>query len=556
MIKKVIIISITVIICIGIIIYGQHGDVYNLLNKSDKEKVSYAESQIVNLPMEKVRTLNPVTSKDSDTYHLSKLIFESLFYLDENLSLQNGLASGYNYDSDKMAVTINIKTGSYFSNGTNVTGEDVKYSIDSYMAAAASGNTVYSSYVNNIKSVSVSKSDKYSVVVRFKDKRDVSMENFIFPIVSEKNFGKYSAAKVSSPSFIPIGSGPYAIKKYNDISELQLSANEYYNGTRPSNTLCFTILPEKEDVIPLLEVNSIALGYLQELSRDTLITDKKITSKNFVSNEVEVVGYNFSKETMADKRVRKAIAYAVDTKTVNESAYYKNGILCDSIYFPGYLGTANTGDQYKFSLEKAAKLLTAAEYLDRDGNGYLEDKNENELTVNILVNKADQSRTIAAETIKASLDKLSISSRIIYAADLQDFNNQLRAKEYDIFIGGMKINETYDLRTFLHSDYNNLIGYSNKKVDKLLDKLKSGIAEEQKKESVEGIKDIIIDELPYYCIIYKTYGALTAEALNGNESNYMFNNFYKDCESWYCKYPITETPEIVDSASNNNSSNE
>lgn len=550
MVKKVLIISFAIMICIGIIVYSQHGQVYNLLNKSDKEKVVYTESQTVKLPMEKVRTLNPITSKDSDTYQISKLIFESLFNLDENLSLTNGLASSYNYAADKMSVTIDIKTDSYFSNGSNVTGEDVKYSIDNYIAAAASNNTIYSSYVSNIKSVSVGKNDKYSVVVKFKDKSDVSMENFVFPIVSERSFGKYSAAKVTSSEFIPIGSGAYAIEKYNDISELKLVANENYTGVKPKNTLCFTVLPERDDVIPLLEVNNISLGCLEELSRDTLVSDKKITTSNFVSNEVEVVGYNFSREAMANKKVRKVIAYAIDTKSLNESAYYKNGIACDTIYFPGYLGIKNTGDHYKYNLEKATKLLTSANYLDRDENGYVEDKNENELTVDILVNGADQSRKIAAEAIKASIDKLSISSRIIYATDLADFNSKLHSKNYDIFVGGMKINETYDLRSLLHSNYNNAIGYSNEKVDKLLDKLKSGITQEQKVENIKAIKDIIIDELPYYCILYKTYGALNAECLNGNNNSYMFNNVYNDCESWYCKYPVSETSVIVDSNTN------
>lgn len=556
MIKKVLIISLTIIICTGIIIYSQHGQMYNLLNKSDEEKIVYTESQTVKLPMEKVRTLNPITSKDSDTYQISKLIFESLFNLDENLSLTNGLASSYNYAPDRMSVTIEIKTDSYFSNGSNVTGEDVKYSIDNYIAAAASNNTIYSSYVSNIKSVLVGKNDKYSVVIKFKDKRDISMENFIFPIVSEKNFSKYPASKVASSDFIPIGSGAYAIEKYNDISELKLVANKNYSGVKPTNTLCFTVLPEKEDVIPLLEVNNISLGFLEQLSRDTLVSDKKISSTNFVSNEVEVVGYNFSREAIANKKVRKAIAYAIDTKSLNESAYYKNGVACDTIYFPGYLGTKNTGDNYKYNLEKATKLLTSANYLDRDENGYLEDKNENELTVDILVNGADQSRKTAAEAIKASIDKLSISSRIIYAADLADFNSKLNSKNYDIFVGGMKINETYDLRGLLHSDYNNAIGYSNEKVDKLLDKLKSGITQEQKVENVKAIKDIIIDELPYYCILYKTYGALTAECFNGSNSSYMFNNIYNDCEGWYCKYPVTEKSEIVDSNTNNTSEDE
>lgn len=543
MVKKALIITLAIIICVVAIIFIKNGQIYDIFTKNSEVKTTYTESQIIKLPMEKVRTLNPITSRDSDTYKLSKLIFESLFYLDENLSLKNQLAESYEYDEDKKTVAIDIRRDSYFSDGTNLTGNDVKYSIDNYISATEKGNGIYGSYVANIKSVSVDRNDKYSIKVKFKDKSDVSMENFVFPIVSEKSFGKNYAYKETSTDFIPIGSGAYAVEKYNDITELQLVANQYYNGNKPTNTLHFTVLPEKEDIIPLLEVNNMSLGCLESLSRDTLIADKKITSTNFPSNEVEVVGYNFSKQAMSNKKVRQAIAYAVNSEDLNETAYYKNGMLCDTIYFPGYLGTKNKGDVYKYNLEKASSLLTSAKYLDRDENGYLEDEEDNELTVDILVNSADQSRKMVAESIKASMDSLSISSRILYADDSEDFKKQLSAKDYDIFVGGLKINETYDLRTLLHSKYNNVIGYSNEKVDVLLDKLKSGVGEEDKIKIVNSTKKILEDEIPYYCIVYKTYGALTSESLNGNADDYIFNNVYNGCEKWYSKYTAEKKEE-------------
>lgn len=555
MFKKISIVILAIIICTTAIIYSQNGKIYKIFSKSDSVKTAYTESQIVKLPIEKIRTLNPVTSMDSDTYQLSKLIFESLFYLDENLSLKNGLANSYIYNKDKNSATINIKSNSYFSDGTNVTGEDVKFSIDSYIKAATTNNTIYSSYVSNIKYVSTDKSNKYSVDIKFKNNKDVSKENFIFPIISKSNFGKNSVSKLVSSDFIPIGSGRYAIEKYNSISELQLVANKYFSGTKPTNTLCFSVLPEKEDVIPLLEVNNISLGYLESLSRDTLIADKQILSINFPSNKVEVVGYNFSKPTIAVKEVRQAIAYAVDSKKLNENAYYKNGMYCDSIYFPGYLGIKNTGDNYLYNLDKASGLLISANFLDRDGNGYLEDKDGNELVVNILVNKTNKSRVIVAEDVKAALDKLAISSKIIYAKNAEEFNSKLSSKDFDIFIGELKINETYDLRPLLHSDYNNVIGYSNLEVDILLDKLKSNIDQKEKVKTVSSIKNILIDELPYYCIVYKTYGILTTECLNGNDNDYMFNNLYNNCDNWYSKYPVKEVPKTIKQNPNENSEN-
>lgn len=542
--KKILIITLSLIIAFSFIACKSAADFFK---GNDEEKVRYTESDTVNFQMEKVRSLNPVISKDEDTFQISKLVYESLFTFDKNLSVINELANDYSYDDDT-TLTINIKNNSYFSDGVNVTGSDVKFSIESYLDAAASNSTIYKDYVSNIKSVAVDRGDRYTVRISFKNPNNVTLDSLTFPILPEHLFKKGSAAKSTSGSFIPVGSGPYKVASYNDISELKLVANENYNGTKVNNNLVFTVLPEREDVIPLIEVNNVSIGFLDAISRDTLIADKKINRKNFISDEAEVLGFNFGKEAMTNKKLRQAIAYAVDNQEINESAYYKNGVLSDTIYFPGYLGTKNTGDHYKFNLETATKLLKSAGYEDRDTNGYVEDANDKELSIDILVNGQDQSRTIAAEAIKASLDKLKIANKIIYAKDTADYTSKLYGKNYDMFIGGLKINEMYDLRPLLHSNYANLIGYSNEKVDTQLDRLKSGISAEDQVKTVESLKKLLEDDLPYYCIIYKTYGALTANCLQGNEAEYSFNNLYRGCEKWSCKYAITDTPELVDSA--------
>lgn len=546
--KKYIVIAAIALVGIAsaFIILGNEG--YNPF--TGDERVSYSESKEIHLPMEKLRTLNPVTSKDADTYQISKLIFESLFTFDDTLTPVNQLAASYVYDANKLTAEITIKNNSYFSDGTNVTAEDVKYSIENYMAAG--NNSVYSSYVSNIKKVSLDKENNYKLTVKFKNGLNVSEDNFTFPIISKKNFGKHTAAKVLSPSFIPVGSGPYAIQSYNEISDLVLTANEYYSGVKPENTLVFDILPEKEDIIPLLDVSNMSMGIINDLSRDTLVADKNVSTQNIISNEVEVIGFNFRKEYMQNAKLRKAIAYSLDNESLLETAYYKNVVLCDSILYPGYLGTENKGEQYKYDLDKAKETFVSANYLDRNEDGYLDDVNEKTLELTILVNSQDLNRSLVAKSLKDNLDKLKIYSTIIYANGAEEFSYKLAEAKYDIFIGGLKINEKYDLRNVLHTDYGNIIKYSNPKLDNIMDKMKSGVSLEIQKELVIDMKDILIEELPYYPIGYKTYGALLSEAFCGNEKGYMFNNYYKNCMDWYCQYKIQENEEneqfeVVDS---------
>src|SRR5665647_1279934 len=97
------------------------------------------------LSMGRVKTLNPVISKDKDVYYIDKLIYNSLFKLDENLLPQNDLAESYTYDKNK--ITIKIKNELKWSNGESLTANDVKFSIDAYKKASYIKAGLYSDQV-------------------------------------------------------------------------------------------------------------------------------------------------------------------------------------------------------------------------------------------------------------------------------------------------------------------------------------------------------------------------------------------------------------------------
>ena len=95
--------------------------------------------------------------------------------------------------------------------------------------------------------------------------------------------------------------------------------------------------------------------------------------------------------------------------------------------------------------------------------------------------------------------------------------------------------ENYDLRSLLKSYNGNPAGYKNITVDKYLDQLKSGISSEEKIAIYKKLKAILSEEIPYYPLVYKTYGVITSTAFNGKVTP-MFNNIYIGAEKWSYKY--------------------
>jgi len=490
-------------------------------------EVRYRTEQTVYLPMEKVRTLNPMISKDEDTYYISKLLFDSLFELDENFRPEKKLVDTYSYSDDRLKLTIDLKRGVKWHDGEELTASDVKFSIDTYINLSYNDETMYSSYVSNIRSASVTRAEPYRITISFRNSSNVGLENLVFPILPSHRFSRTSDVRRSTEDFIPIGTGPYKVESYNNLSRLVLKASEHYYGRTPKNELIFVIFPEKRDALNLVDVGTISLLISDEADRDTLISNMNVKTVNFISNQAEFVAFNMNSKVLGNDKVRKAICYAVNSKEILESAYLKSGILSDTIYYPYYFGNKNEEELYAFDMEAAAGLLSESGLTDMEA-------------ISIIVNSDDQLRMSVATIIKNALDKLPLDSYIIYCS-WEEYLERIDSGEFDMYIGGYSFNERYDLRKLLHSEHGNAIGYSNPRLDELLDEMQKGIENERKEEVFLEVNSILKDEVPYYCILYKTYGAISSSSLKGEVSP-LFNDYYRNSGEWACEYVI---PAVV-----------
>ena len=85
----------------------------------------------------------------------TNLMFRSLFLADSNLTnAQPDLADSYEISDDKLTYTITLKDGLKWSDGEELTAEDVKFSIETALKAATI-NSIYTSAFKNISDMSV-----------------------------------------------------------------------------------------------------------------------------------------------------------------------------------------------------------------------------------------------------------------------------------------------------------------------------------------------------------------------------------------------------------------
>lgn len=480
-------------------------------------------STIVSIPIEKVRTFNPLLSLDEDAYYLNKLIYEGLFTFNSNLEAVGALAESYEYEEGGGSLRIRLKGGVTWQDGEAFTAEDVKFTIDAYRSVPAAQQGSYGAFIGLIKSAKIL--DALTIQIQFADADNAALENLMFPILPSHKYKRPGDLSKDSKNFIPMGTGPYLISHIEAGKQITLSGNPYYRGTVPENTLQFKFMPNKEEAVNLFDIGEVNLAFLRDINRDTLVEDKVVKMVSFPSNEAEVLGFNFSHGALQNRNVRQAIAHAVDNQMILETCYYNNGLLNKTIYYPNYRGIESEGALYEYDPGKAAALLKTSGY---EG-----------LSLSLLFNGENHARNLAAQIIKSGLEKAGISVTLVPLVK-EEYNAALLKGDFDLYLGGFRFSENYDLRPILQSGgANNSIRYSNAQMDALLDKLQQGVSSEHKSRTFESIHELYSKEIPYYCLLYKTYGLAASVDLTG-EIQPRFYHIYHGSEDWRVTY---EKPE-------------
>jgi len=135
------------------------GQTTNFLGGTPENEKNTVRSDEVFIPIEKIRTLNPIVTKDEDAYYVGKLIYEGLFGFDQNLTLTNVLAEGYSYDEGDNSVTIDLKHGIRWQDGKELTADDVKFTMDVITGASYANSTLYASNISNVKYTKLNSKD-------------------------------------------------------------------------------------------------------------------------------------------------------------------------------------------------------------------------------------------------------------------------------------------------------------------------------------------------------------------------------------------------------------
>lgn len=489
--------------------------------------VTYKEKKTLYFAAERIDTLNPIISQSEDMYYISKLIYDGLFSFDENLNVVPCLVDSYTVDTEKAYVKITLKSKVKWHNGKTLKASDVKFTIDAIKQAGT--KSLYYDKCSKIMVVNVKSARELTIY--FNNNYDCSLDLLTFPILPSSSYGTTAQLAADADGFKPIGTGRYQYSSYDYLKKLKLKPNEDYFDGAPANKIQINLLPDTSLASSLTEIQDVTCYVDKTIERHSAVKDKNLTNYDIVSNQLEFIVFNTKKQYISQKEVRQAIAYGIDTEKILKNSYADDAVYTDTIYYPNFLGVEDTGEWKAYDYEKAVSLLERAGITDKNDDGMLENVYNQSISLNILVKKSNTHRMSAAKIISRNLESLGFDVTITELSG-SEYNQAVKGGKFDLLIAGYEIEERYDLREFFNNK--NAWGYYNPNLYtkvRELDRLYS--PDEQKKKYTE-LKEALLDEMPYYALCYKKMGLVGISTFTA-ENKPMFNDIYKNCETWSWK---------------------
>lgn len=392
-----------------------------------------------------------------------------------------GLAEKWNISEDGKTITLNIRKGVKFHDGTDLTAHDIVFSLQRLTESPQTTSKMVS-----MKSENIIADDDYTVRIELEspfgaildvlscDSRIISKN--AMETKGEEEFNKH-----------PIGSGPYKFVERKTGEKIVLTAHEDYWGGSPAiKDITFKIMTDSNTAVLALEK-----GELDFLSHAPLAAKKNLESNDKLSwYETEIAGsiyivFNHENEIFKNQLVREAIAYAVNKEEMITAAVEGYGTPMATMAPPADFGFIADFPDIEQDLDKAKALLAEAGY--PDGFSFK------------MITQENATYQKPSEVLMGQLRKVGINAEL-EVLERGVFNDQMHASNFDMLVGHWTtpVPDAYFIMYTMGHSVN--IGNQNfarinvPEFDAQLDIIKTGTSNEQRMEAYRRAHEIVQEQ--------------------------------------------------------------
>jgi peptide/nickel transport system substrate-binding protein len=264
----------------------------------------------VDLPGD-VATMDPHLQWDTESYTVYRNIFDNLVTRDAAGNIVPQVATAWNY-ADNTTIVFSLRSDLVFQDGSRLTPEDVAFSVRRIISPAFKSPQL--SQFDQITSVDVT--GPAQVTLHTKTPYPVLMAQLAkLSIVPKAYVEKVGDQKFNEE---PMGSGPYRLRGWQrGVQSVLDRVDGYWRGTPPFHSVTFRAVPDAPTRIADLRTGraDITRG-LSPDDAESVKFDKSLQLLPIATERVAYLFINTLATPTKDKRVRQAIALAIDRDTI------------------------------------------------------------------------------------------------------------------------------------------------------------------------------------------------------------------------------------------------
>ena len=433
-------------------------------------------------------SLDPHVDTDAGTRDVVFNLYEGLVKPTSDGGFIPAVASDYIISDDAKTYTFTLRDGITFHDGTPVTIEDVKYSIDRY-AEIQGESSAFSSLVD-----SVEVQDDKTLVVNLKESYSEFLPMMTIAIIPQSN---------EDPAGNPIGTGPFKYVSYTPGQNLELEKYDGYwqEGVPSLDSVEFKFIADVDTAFVELQAGTIdILKYLTSAQAETLGDDYNIVQGSM--NLVHAMYLNSAYEPLSKTEVRQALCYAVDRDAINNFIFGGKSHIIGSHMIPAmskyYEPEAET--VYSYDPEKAKELLADAGYAD----GF---------DLEITVPSSYSQHVDSAQIIADELSQVGINvtlNQVEWSTWLQDVYKGGNFQATVIGFDGTLAPSDW-LKKYVTDDAKNFMHYSNTEYDDVFNTAYTTVDDDVKVENYKKAQMILAEDA---AAVYITFYPTAAEDMS------------------------------------------
>lgn len=458
--------------------------------------------------------LIPMLAGDSASHDVAGLIFNGLVKYDKDLTLTGDLAESWDISQDGLVITFHLRKGVRWTDGVEFTAEDVLFGYQTIIDEKTP--TAYSEDFKQVKRANAL--DKYTFRVTYERPFAPALSSWGNLPVLPKHLLDGKDITKSELGRNPVGMGPFKLTKWVPGQEVVLDANpDYFDGRPYIDRYVYRIIPDPATMFLELQAGGVDWMGLTPIqyTRQTLTPyfEKNFNKFRYPLFAYSYLGFNLCLRRdesgkcaerhpwFGDKRIRQAIAYAIDKEEIVDGVLFGLGMPATGPYVPNTWPYNPNVKKYEYNPEKARVLLAEAGWRDTDGDGLL-DKDGRPFEFTLLTNMGNSLRMKTATIIQWRLAMIGIKVNI-RALEWSTFINEfIDKRRFEAIVLGWSIGLDPDQFDIWHSSKTsekefNFVSYANPEVDELLEKGRRTFDIQERKKAYFRIQEILAEEIPY-----------------------------------------------------------